>query len=778
MTISVPTIDDRSYQTLLEEALTRLRVHTPEYTHVGESDPGVTIIETFAWMTENLLYRANQIPERNRRKFLSLLGVPLQPATPAHGLITVNKLQGSLTTETLNRDLEVTAKAVSFRTERGLDVLPIEARAYFKRPVRNSSQETRDYYAQLYASYFDLANATTTQPTDLLNLYETVPLILTSGKLGALNEFGANPGVNLVEDTVDHSLWIALTLRANDTPSKTIFDEARAALAGKTLSLGVVPWLDDNALQIGSLRQSGSPNASLSTADMEAALRFEMPAIPASGGLPNDPKNRKPIYRALAARAAWNVLENPGVVEITLPATAQELTLWNNVEPLEPGVDDMPPALEEADVASKIITWLRIRIPKGKQARLLWVGINATPVTQRIYVANELLGPGNGEPDQTFQLMQTPVVPGTVRVTTAAVAATSPALQWDEIDDLFVADPEVLAPDLRLPPGAQLAQKTRYPPRVNVFALDAESGVVRFGDGVRGRRPPFNSTIRASYAYCVGRAGNVGAGQIDKAPALPNEFKVENPVRTWGGTDTEGISDGEKGISQFLQHRDRLVSKADFETIVRRTPGIELGRLDVLPTYHPDVSAPGHYAPGVVTMLVLPQFDLDTPDAPQPDHLFCSAIANYLEPRRLVTTEIILRGPTYRPVFVALGIEVIEGATGSAFAEVREAVQRAIRAHLSPYTWKLGKPVLALELAAVASRVEGVLLVRAIRLAGDVGGERNEISMSDLELPLLAGLSVALGDAAAIDELRGQPNPDAPTSPGWVAIPVIPQECQ
>ena len=45
-------------------------------------------IQLFAFLTENLLYRSNQIPERNRRKFLTLLGIPLQPAASARGLVT------------------------------------------------------------------------------------------------------------------------------------------------------------------------------------------------------------------------------------------------------------------------------------------------------------------------------------------------------------------------------------------------------------------------------------------------------------------------------------------------------------------------------------------------------------------------------------------------------------------------------------------------------------------------------------------------------------------
>ena len=77
MPLTIPTLDNRRYQDLLNEALARISVHNPEWTNFNESDPGVTLLELFAFLTENLLYRSNQIPERNRRKFLSLLGIPL-----------------------------------------------------------------------------------------------------------------------------------------------------------------------------------------------------------------------------------------------------------------------------------------------------------------------------------------------------------------------------------------------------------------------------------------------------------------------------------------------------------------------------------------------------------------------------------------------------------------------------------------------------------------------------------------------------------------------------
>src|SRR6267142_4516291 len=120
MPLQIPTIDNRRYQDLLNEALARVPVHNPEWTNFNKSDPGVTIIEIFAFLTENLLYRSNQIPERNRRKFLSLLGVPLQPASSAIGLVSFTNERGPLRTITLTHDLEVSAGPVPFRTELGL----------------------------------------------------------------------------------------------------------------------------------------------------------------------------------------------------------------------------------------------------------------------------------------------------------------------------------------------------------------------------------------------------------------------------------------------------------------------------------------------------------------------------------------------------------------------------------------------------------------------------------------------------------------------------------
>src|ERR687895_592650 len=90
MPIRPPALDDRSFDDLVAETLSRIPAHTPEWTNPRLGDPGRTMVELFAWLTETLLYRANLIPERQRLAFLRLLGVEMRPAVPARGGISVS----------------------------------------------------------------------------------------------------------------------------------------------------------------------------------------------------------------------------------------------------------------------------------------------------------------------------------------------------------------------------------------------------------------------------------------------------------------------------------------------------------------------------------------------------------------------------------------------------------------------------------------------------------------------------------------------------------------
>jgi predicted phage baseplate assembly protein len=89
MPLPTPNLDDLRFQRdLVDEARRRIIRYCPEWTDYNLSDPGITLIELFAWMSEMLVYRLNRVPEKNYIKFMELLGVQLQPASSARTALT------------------------------------------------------------------------------------------------------------------------------------------------------------------------------------------------------------------------------------------------------------------------------------------------------------------------------------------------------------------------------------------------------------------------------------------------------------------------------------------------------------------------------------------------------------------------------------------------------------------------------------------------------------------------------------------------------------------
>lgn len=73
MPLSLPNLDDRRYADLVEEARSLIPSYAPEWTNYNPSDPGITLVELFAYLTEMLVYRVNRVTDDNVRAFLKLI---------------------------------------------------------------------------------------------------------------------------------------------------------------------------------------------------------------------------------------------------------------------------------------------------------------------------------------------------------------------------------------------------------------------------------------------------------------------------------------------------------------------------------------------------------------------------------------------------------------------------------------------------------------------------------------------------------------------------------
>ena len=95
MPLETTNLDDRTYKKIIEEAKKLIPRYAPEWTDWNESDPGITLIELFAWLTEMILYRLNQVPDNNFIEFLRLVGIELKAAEPASVDLTFTLTEGA-----------------------------------------------------------------------------------------------------------------------------------------------------------------------------------------------------------------------------------------------------------------------------------------------------------------------------------------------------------------------------------------------------------------------------------------------------------------------------------------------------------------------------------------------------------------------------------------------------------------------------------------------------------------------------------------------------------
>ena len=137
MSLPAPILDDRHFQDIVDEAKKRIPHYCKEWTDHNVSDPGVTFIELFAWMTDMLLYRLNQVPDRHYIKFMEMMGVSLRGPVSAQVPITFWLSAPQPQVMTIPSGTEVastqteTVTPIIFTTDEMLHIQPPEMEAIF-----------------------------------------------------------------------------------------------------------------------------------------------------------------------------------------------------------------------------------------------------------------------------------------------------------------------------------------------------------------------------------------------------------------------------------------------------------------------------------------------------------------------------------------------------------------------------------------------------------------------------------------------------------------------
>lgn len=745
MPLPAPILDDRSYQQLRDELVRRIPVYAPEWTDHNASDPGITLIELFAFLGENLLYRFNQIPDATKLAFLRMLQLPLRPAAAARALITLARTDTAGTSVLIPIGTQVAAGSVPFQTLTEVSAWPLEITAIGK--IVTQAPQTQD--AQEFANAaIDARGGIQQGEQAAYYLNQTVPGDPTAA--GAMPvDFETAAGPVDFQKSVDGTIWIAVR-----KTKSTDVNQLGAAL----LSIGFIPDLEVPSID----EVDACPG--LAPADNGSQLVWEA----STGALDS---NGKPTYLTLKLEGDTTLsLAQQGTLQVRLPKDITTLGVYTLTDPDLQGTDAFPPQIEDAQLAADVLFWLRVSRsdPARPLGKVLFIGINATEVVQSIKAQPEFLGTGNAQADQTFTLVHKPVLQGTARIQVEESGAWT---DWQAVDGF-----------------EESTEDSRH------YVLDLEAGSVRFGNGVRGRAPQIGERIRAlEYSYGGGIAGNVGAKAISKVADI-GTVKASNPLPASGGAESESIAAALERVPGEFRRHDRAVTQSDFQELALATPGANVGRADCIPLFDPKTKSQD--AAGVVSVVVWPAEDLKHPNAPAPDRALLRQVCSWLDARRLVTTELYVIPPTYKQIAVSVGVQAKPGYGIEAVRRWVELVIRQYLAPLPPYGpdgggWPLGRAVYGPELEAAALQVEGVLYVECLRIAqwdattnqwaeasaDSTGADgclpRERIDLQPWEVPEVVEMTVVQGPALKPGDAVGAVTP--PLVP--IPIPTIPDEC-
>lgn len=407
------------------------------------------------------------------------------------------------------------------------------------------------------------------------------------------------------------------------------------------------------------------------------------------------------------------------------------------------------------ETEKKIFCWLSaFRHDGSRFGKVLFVGANAAETTQTKKARPEFLGTGTAQPDQRYKLVNKPVIAGSLKLD---VEEGQRFVEWKETDSFNASLPD-----------------DRH------FIVDLEAGEVRFGNGLQGLPPQIGQRIRArEYRYGGGAEGNLPPKAISKVVEFP-DVKVTNPLRGHGGAASESIREALSRIPGELRRRDRAVTASDFQELALTTPGADVGRAECLPRFHPPTRR--SEAAGIVSVVVWPREDAAHPNAPLPDRNLLRAVCQWLDLRRLVTTELYVIPPTYRKVAVAVGLQVKAGYGIEAVRRWVELVLRQFLAPLPPYGpegqgWPLGRRVHGPELEAAALQVEGVQFLNDLKVAAwneqQQTWVQGSVNLEKFEVAELTEITVLEGPLT----IEPGQSIESVSSGVPVPIPIIREEC-
>ncbi len=518
-----PNLDDRTFKDLVEECILRIPRYCPEWTNYNPSDPGITLIELFAWLTDQMLLRFNQVPVRNYVAFLELLGVRLLAPTPAHTDITFYLSASLEETYTIPVGVELatlrteTEEAIVFSTDRPLIIgKPSIRHLLTAQTTEEMPLMLRDRFANLWTQ----ANNGEWSGREQ-NLFNEQP---QPGNCFYL-VFDPNEPIegNVIALNIKGQAATSTGINPNDPPLHW------EAWDGNTWQSILIDQSDDKTQGFSFNEMSLSSNNPVQTGDVLLHTPLSWP-----------------VTRFITYQGRW------------LRCT------YTPLKANQPGYNSSP----------RIVSL---------SARAIGGTVGAS---QSEIIRNEILGESKGTPGQKFQLLGFPVLNRQENEYILVTPPGSLPQRWQEVNNFSESGPQDLHYTIDSRTGevqfGPLIQEPSHLQQETMVRGRMQEQPVRnqplIGQGNRdnlslenqyGAVPPKGAEIRmVAYRKGGGQKGNVQKRTITNIKsAVPYVARVVNHIPARNGADGESLEAAAIRVPAILRTRDRAITPEDFEVL-------------------------------------------------------------------------------------------------------------------------------------------------------------------------------------------------------------------
>jgi predicted phage baseplate assembly protein len=550
MPLQIPNLDDRQFSDLVSELESRIPRYLPEWTNRNLSDPGVALIELFSWLGEILIYRMNQVPNKNYIAFLKLIGVKQLAAVPATADLTF----------------------VLSNPAAGPVVIPQGTQVAASAPPPPPSVNAPPSLP-----------ATPAPPT----IFETNEPMIALGN--ALKHIQVFDGVSFAEYTQQNNIagdfFPAFGVKAKSGSYLLLGFDANMPFPAVELNLTFVLWRDPNLIQPFSSQTSKDPSLPQAVLAWEYWNGFSWKKLTVL----------KDDTNSLLLSGHFYFL-GPKDISAGTVGTVTEPVNWLRARLVSSQYEVIPQisAVLTNTVRATAVTTVRDEVvgSSNGQANQTFTVANvpiyaSDPIADDALLQFDASNPKNPTDEQQQQIDATIQQMELVKGFLLEVDEGLGSEPWLEVSDFLAATPDD-----------------------PVYTVDRTSGLITFG----GRIPlaGTNNIVVRYYRYGGGATSNLPAGAItDLQTPVAGVDSVNNFSPSTGGDDEEALADTEARAPVELKARDRAVTREDFEFLAMKAPGTRIRRAHALPLYHPEF--PTVQVPGVVTVIVVPDTEAPKP---------------------------------------------------------------------------------------------------------------------------------------------------------------------